>query len=287
MTLSLGLVGHGRWGRNIERTLLTFPDVSVAIIARGEKPPSGLDGVLIATKSTTHAQYALPYIEAGVATFIEKPMTTTLADAERIRQASERSGALVFVGHIMLFHPAFAVALALLPSLGAVRYLLSEGMNGSMRSDSSVLWDWLPHEISMARAILNQEPHRATTWRLAGDEMLTAATTRIEFGSVSLVSAVSWLSPVRRRRLVVGCDGGTLFFDDIAGQRLTLYRGDDKPSYPAYADELPLTREMAAFIEAIRAGKRDDGHLRAGVSIVRAIAAAERSAALGGQPVDI
>ena len=62
-------------------------------------------------------------------------MTTTLADAERIRQASERSGALVFVGHITPFHPAFAAALALLPSLGTVRYLLSEGMNGSARSD--------------------------------------------------------------------------------------------------------------------------------------------------------
>ena len=88
----LGLVGHGRWGRNIERTLLTFPDVSVAVIAKGEKPRGGLDGVLIATQSAIHAEAAIPYIERRIPTFIEKPMATTLADAERIREAAERSG---------------------------------------------------------------------------------------------------------------------------------------------------------------------------------------------------
>jgi hypothetical protein len=74
MTLQLGLVGRGRWGRNIERTLLSFSDVSVTTVARGEGPPAGLDGIVIATPSATHAQTALPYIEAGIATFIEKPM---------------------------------------------------------------------------------------------------------------------------------------------------------------------------------------------------------------------
>ena len=153
MALRLGLVGRGRWGRNIERTLLTFPDVSVAVIAKGENPRTGLDGVLIATQSAVHAEIALPYIEAGIATFIEKPMTTAPADAERIRNAAERSGAIVFVGHILLYHPAFLAALDLLPSLGTVRYLLCEGMNGNPRTDSSVLWDWLPHDLSIARAI--------------------------------------------------------------------------------------------------------------------------------------
>src|ERR1700704_6875527 len=111
MALHLGLVGRGRWGRNIERTLLTFPDVSVTTIARRETPPAGLDGVLIATQSATHAEVAIPYIEAGIATFIEKPMTTTVSDAERIRDAAERSGAVIFVGHIFLYHPAFLAAL--------------------------------------------------------------------------------------------------------------------------------------------------------------------------------
>ena len=54
---------------------------------------------------------------------------------------SSAEGAIVFVGHIYLFHPAFLTALDLLPDLGPVRYVLCEGMNSNPRRDSSVLWD--------------------------------------------------------------------------------------------------------------------------------------------------
>lgn len=97
MALRLGLVGWGRWGVDIQRTLLTFPAVSVIVIARGERPHAKLDGVLVATPSATHAEVALPYIRAGSATFIEQPMTTRAVDTERIREAASRSGATVFV----------------------------------------------------------------------------------------------------------------------------------------------------------------------------------------------
>lgn len=287
MALRLGLVGHGRWGRNIERTLLTFPDVSVVVIAKGEKPPVRLDGVLIATQSATHADTALPYIEAGIATFIEKPMATTLADAERIRDAAGRSGAIVFVGHIFLFHPAFLAALELLPPLGAVRSLLCEGMNNSSRTDSSVLWDWLPHDLSIARAIFRRDPDSVTAWNLSGGARPEAAMAKFQFGSTPVVSTISWLSPMRRRLVAIACDNATLMFDDIAARRLALHGKQGELTYPAYSNELPLTREMAAFLQAVRSGRADAGHIHTGLSIVRAIAAAEKSIALRGQFVTI
>lgn len=285
MALRLGLVGHGRWGRNIHRTLLTFPDVAVALLEKGAKPDTSLDGVLIVTQSATHAALALPYVEAGVATFIEKPMTTALADAERIHDAARRSGAVVFVGHIFLFHPAFLTALELLPALGAVRYLLCEGMNNNPRQDSSVLWDWLPHHLSIARAVFGREPERAAAASLAGGPHAQAALARFEFGTTSLVSTVSWLSTVQRRRLTIACEKGTIELDDTAERRLRLYDAQGTLSHPAYSDELPLTREMAAFLRAVRARERNNTNLQTGIAIVRAIAAAERSVGLGGQSV--
>ena len=285
MALRLGLVGHGRWGRNIARTLQTFPDVSVSIIARGEVP-SALDGVLIATQSATHAQAALPYVEAGIATFIEKPMTTTFADAERIRDAAARSGAVVFVGHLFLHHPAFLATLDLLPSLGRVRDLRCEGMNGNPRTDSSVLWDWLPHDLSIARAIFRGEPDSVTAASLSGGTMPQAALATFSFGDVPVACTASWLSPFRRRQVTIACDGGTLVFDDLAEQRLALHR-DVGVTYPAYSAELPLTREMAAFLQAVRSGRTDGDHVQTGLAIVRAIAAAEQSIAQSGQPVAI
>jgi predicted dehydrogenase len=285
MPLRLGLVGHGRWGRNLERTLLSFPDVAVTVIARGESPPIGLDGVLVATPSATHAETALPFIEAGISTFIEKPMATTVFDARRIEAAARRTGSLVFVGHIFLYHPAFLATLELLPTMGAVRYLYCEGMNTQPRADSSVLWDWLPHDLSMALAILKREPESVTAWSLSGGDTPTAAVSKFQFGDIPVVCTTSWESPRPCRRTTVACQTATLIFDDKSERRLTLYDRQGSITYPTFSDELPLTQEMKEFLNAARSGKTDPAHLQTGMAVVRAIAAAEDSIRLNGQAV--
>jgi predicted dehydrogenase len=285
MPLRLGLVGRGRWAQNIERTLLSFPNVSVTNIAKGENPPAGLKGVLIATQSAKHAETALPYIEAGMATFIEKPMATAIADAERIRDAARRSGAPVFVGHIFLFHPAFLAALELLPTLGRIRYLLCEGMNDSPRADSSVLWDWLPHDLSMARAVFGRDPNSVNAWSLTGGTKPEAAVSKFLFGDTPMISTVSWLSPVRRRRTTFVCEKATLVFDDKAERRLAVYGTKDEVGYPKYSDELPLTRQLSAFLDMVRSRRADASHIQMGAGIVRSIVAAEKSIEAGGRSV--
>src|SRR5262245_5331046 len=141
MATRLGLIGRGKWGRNIEQTLLSLGEISVIGLARGEPLRCDLDGVLIASPSATHVELALPYIQAGIPTFIEKPMATSVADARRIEEAAKHSRAAVFVGHLQLYNPAFQALLKLLPALGPIRYMLSDSANGNPRMDSSVLWD--------------------------------------------------------------------------------------------------------------------------------------------------
>jgi predicted dehydrogenase len=287
MTLRLGLVGRGRWGRNIERTLVSFGGVSVAVIGRGEARRHDIDGVLIASPSATHAALALPYIEAGIATFIEKPMATSVADAERIQAAANRSGAVVFVGHLHLHNPAFLAALKVLPALGAVRYVHCHSANGNPRADCSVLWDWLPHHLATARAVFGRNPVVAQCWTLADAPLCQAAVSRYDFGGVSLVSMVSWLSPVSRQQMTIAADKGSLFFDDKAERKLIVHGPDGRASYPAYDNSLPLTDELQAFVAAVRSGIADPSHVALGVAIAQAIAAAEDSMAAHGAAVDI
>lgn len=287
MDLRLGLVGRGQWGRKIERTLVSFPGVSVTTILKGKRPPAGIDGVLISTQSANHAEAALPYIEAGIATFIEKPMTTSLADAERIGIAAKRSGAPVFVGHIFLYNPAFIAGLKLLPTLGPIRYLLCEGFSSSPRTDSSVLWDWLPHDLSIACKIFGRDPDRVAAWSLLGGLCPAAAVSKFEFGAIPIVSTISWFAPTRRKLVTVACEDGTLIFDDKAPQRLKLHGKTGQVSYPGYSDEPPLTRELGAFLQTVRSRLADFSHIEMGTSIVRAIAAAEESISMGGKSVTI
>lgn len=287
MVTRLGLIGYGKWGHNIERTLLSFSEVSVVAIGRAETVPSNLHGVLIATSSSTHAAIALRHIEAGIPTFIEKPMATSVGDAKRICEAVDRTRTPVFVGHIHLYNPVFAALLDALPELGPVRYVICESANHAPRADSSVLWDWLPHDLSMAAKIFRSDPTSAQAWSLTGGSAPQAATSRFQYGSASLVSMMSWLAPIRRQRMTVCAERAVLVFDDKAERKLLLQREGDTISYPEYADELPLTCELRAFLAMIRSGAMDRSHVTLGACIVRAIAAAEESIAQGGATVAV
>jgi predicted dehydrogenase len=287
MTLRLGLIGRGRWGRNIERTLQSFGDVAVIPIGRNERQPSGLDGVLIATPSDTHAELAIPYIVDGIPTFIEKPMATSARDAERVREATYRSGAIVVVGHIHLHNPAFRALLAALPSIGPLRSLDFETMNLLPRTDASILWDWLPHHLSVARAILGGPPSSVSVRPLNGAPVSQAASITFMFGDVPLKSTVSWLSPVRRQLLDVQGRSGKLLFDDRAERKLVRLGADGEIRHPNYDPALPLTVELADFCKRIRSRTAYHREVDQSVDIIRAIEAAERAVAAGGGPIAI
>ncbi|NUW35693.1 Gfo/Idh/MocA family oxidoreductase [Nonomuraea sp. SMC257] len=60
-----------------------------------------IDAVLVATPDHTHARVAVDALSAGKAVYLEKPMATTVADADAVLRAARRSGARLYVGHNM------------------------------------------------------------------------------------------------------------------------------------------------------------------------------------------
>ena len=65
------------------------------------------DLVCVATYSDSHADYAVAAMEAGAHVFVEKPLATTVADAERVAEAARRTGRKVVVGYILRHHPSW------------------------------------------------------------------------------------------------------------------------------------------------------------------------------------
>ncbi len=257
------------------------------MIGRTGSLPTALDGVLIAAPGNTHADLAVPLLKRGIPVYIEKPMATSAAGAERIREAAQRSGAAVFVGHIYLYNPAFCRLLDILPILGAIQYVICEGMNIDPESRHSVTWEWLPHHLSMGRAIFGREPESVSAWSLTGPENPRSVAARFLFGETPLLSLTSWLSPVRRRPVTIPCERGTLVFDDLNERKLALYDAEGRVTYPSYDSEPPLTRELRAFLSQLRGNKPDRPHLDDGLCIVRAIEAADHSIRNGGSAVTL
>jgi predicted dehydrogenase len=285
--MRLGLIGRGKWGRKIEQTLQTLGDASIIAIGRDEGLRRDLDAVIIASPSAKHAELAVPYIEAGIATFIEKPMATSMVDAWRIQEAARESPAAVFVGHLHLYNPAFETVLKVLPTLGAVHYVLCDSANNNPRTDTSVLWDWLPHDLSMAQAIFGCDPSLVQAWSLTQRGPARAAVARYQNGAASFVSTVSWLSPLPRRQMTISAAQGVLIFDDRAGKKVILHSKDGRTSYPAHDSEPPLTRELRAFLDLVRARSIDASHVALGLAVAAAIEAAEQSIENGGCVVEI
>jgi predicted dehydrogenase len=119
--LRVGIVGAGWAGARHAKSLRTFGGTAIAgVVDRDACRADGLarstessayatleelidqggpDALIIATPSGAHAEAAIPALESGVAVYLEKPIARTLADADAIREAAERTGVACAVGY--------------------------------------------------------------------------------------------------------------------------------------------------------------------------------------------
>ena len=78
-----------------------FSDFEAALV---ETKP---DLVVVATYSDTHADYAIAAMETGAHVFVEKPLATTVEDAQRVADTAKRLGRKLGVGYILRHHPSW------------------------------------------------------------------------------------------------------------------------------------------------------------------------------------
>lgn len=76
------------------------------------------DLVCVATYSDSHADFAVAAMEAGADVFVEKPLATTVADAERVVAAAQRLKRKLVVGYILRHHPSWQRLIAEARGLG-------------------------------------------------------------------------------------------------------------------------------------------------------------------------
>lgn len=76
------------------------------------------DVASINTYSDSHADYAVKALEAGCHVFVEKPLATTVADAERVVAAARANGRKLVIGYILRHHPSWMRLIAEARALG-------------------------------------------------------------------------------------------------------------------------------------------------------------------------
>ena len=229
--------------------------------------------------------------------------------AVEIAEIADRLGLAAMVGHTFQHNPAVNVVRDLVASgeLGRVYYINSTRVNlGLLQPDVNVMWDLAPHDISILLHILGQEPLQVSAnggvYIQKERGIHEVAYVTLHFADNLLANLrVSWLDPVKTRRITVIGSKKMLVYDDIADNKVILYdKGVEAPPYSDTVEEFqmsyrhgpetvvpieweePLRVECASFINWIRTGQRSCSDAWMGVKVVRVLEAAQESLLNGG-----
>jgi len=320
--IRVAVAGLGYWGPNLARNLAAIPGCELRWLCDESQParerlgpmfPSArvtddvdellgdpeLDAVALATPVPTHAELATRVLAAGKHCFVEKPLATTAADAERAVRAAAEAGRVLMVGHLLEYHPAVTRLKELVDGgeLGSLYYVYGNRLNlGKLRADENALWSLGAHDVSVVLHLIGEQPSECfahgESYVRRGVQDVVFCYLRFPSGIVAHLH-LSWLDPHKERRLtVVGSRRMATFDDMLIEGKLTVYdKGFDEDAsswgeYIARSGEIhsprlpnaePLRVECEHFVDCVRTGAapRSDGE--SGLRVVRVLEELQRS----------
>jgi predicted dehydrogenase len=338
--IKVGVIGAGHWGPNLirnfhmqkcssvikvadsveDRLALVsdrYPQVETTKSSDDILKDNRIDAVIISTPTATHYELSRKALENGKHVFVEKPLAMKVEECDELVRLAKERGKTLFVGHVFVYNAGIDAAKAYIKKgeLGRIHYIHITRTNlGPIRTDVNVLWDLVPHDISILRYWLGEN---AVSVNATGSKLLSAnredvvfATFRFDSGVRANVHA-SWLNPKKVREIVVVGEKKMLVWDDMSldaciklydksawlvqskapfvdsylGFRASIY--DGVTLIPKVEINEPLTVECATFIQAIANPKVSRSTGDDGREVVRALLATQQSMDENGREVPI
>lgn len=251
-----------------------YPEVTPELLA-------GVHAASVVTPTPTHFEVASRLIAAGVSVLVEKPMTSTLEQAEELVGIAARHDVTLQVGHIERFNP---VVLAALPHIRDPIFIECDRIHPfSFRSvETSVVLDLMIHDIDIVLNLVNApvaQLDAVGTKVLSQTEDLANARITFENGCTAMFKA-SRVAMQKSRKMRIFSANAYISLDYIAktGMRISLKEGFDpatidfrrmatleeaQGAFPLFAQyfnieqlsissEEPLRGELQAFLFAVR-----------------------------------
>ncbi len=321
MENKIAVIGAGNWGKNHVRNFYQmgmlggiydesqavldslkslYPNVKLSTNYEEAIKDNNIKGVVIATPAETHFTVASKAIENGKSVLIEKPMTTTVEDAEKIVELAEKNpDVTVMVGHLMLYHPALKRIKLMIEEgvLGDINYLYSRRVNlGQVRSVENVIWSLGVHDVSVFVSLIKSNVEYVDAQGCAylqdGIEDLAFINLYFKNGAMAHIH-VSWLDPLKIRTMTFVGNKRMAVFDDIASnEKLRIYdkgvnikhkmekaielrNGDIR--IPFIDNSEPLRNECLHFIECMDTGAKPVSDAYQGLEVIKIMTAADEA----------
>ena len=181
---NIAILGHGYWGRNIlrnfyenapanvkyvcdtndsaiERLHIKYPGVTVTTEPMRIFNDPAVDAIVVCTPADKHYEHVKTALMRGKHVFVEKPFTLRSADALELMKLADKKGLKIVVDHTFMYsNPVQQIKhIYKEGEIGPPIYIDSVRINlGLFRKDTDVLYDLLPHDLSIVNYILESKP---------------------------------------------------------------------------------------------------------------------------------
>ena len=280
----IAVIGVGHLGQHHARILAAMPEVDLVAVVdkkperaaeiaktRGTAPLTDastlmgcVDAVIIATPTVSHVEIALPFVEAGTAVLVEKPLAANLAEADRLVGAAAARGTVLATGHTERFNPAVAAAQPLVSSPRFIE-IHRLGTFPDRSLDIDVIFDLMIHDLDVLLAVVGSD---VASVEAVGVNVLTP---RVDIANARLRFASGCIANVTASRISRDRVRKARFFQhdsyvsiDYAEQEVEAYQlvtqnggrlAIQGGRVDIVSDE-PLRLELADFVEAVRTGRQ-------------------------------
>lgn len=322
--IRVGIIGYGYWGprivrnfhglngcevsmicdkspESLRRAKHSHPDIAVTCDAAEVIRSSHTDAVAVITPVWTHFELAKAALENAKHVFVEKPFTSTVAQAEELIELADRKNLQIMVDHTFLFTGAVKKMRQLIDEgvLGKLYYYDSTRVNlGLFQHDVNVIWDLAPHDLSIMDYLVGSKPQAVVATgqnHLNCHEDVAYMTIYFADSMIAHIN-VNWLSPVKVRTTLLGGEKRMLVWNDLeADEKVKVYdRGVNIASQEGlyellvnyrsgdmWAPQLEqveaLRHELMYFIDCISNNRQPLNDGASGLRVVKILEAATKS----------
>jgi predicted dehydrogenase len=330
--LKFGVIGYGYWGPNIVRNLRALegcqvvgicdqtpaarkriqaahPGVAVHSDSHELARSADVDVIAVITPVWTHYELAKEALENGKHIFVEKPFTSTAAQAEELINLAEQKNLKIMVDHTFLFTGAVRKIQKMIKEgmFGKLYYYDSTRVNlGLFQHDCNVIWDLAPHDLSIMNHLLHKDAEAISATGQAHVNNLEDIAFITAYYPDKMIAHVNvnWISPVKVRTTLIGGEKKMLVWNDLeADEKLKIYdKGVDVKSQegvynllvsyrtgdmwsPQVEQVEALKIELQYFVDCIKKNQTPINGGCEGLKVVRMLEAASQSLAKRGELV--